>query len=152
MRRVVVGYDGSIPARVALEQGADEADLRRVPLVVLTAWSTPMVSSPYPIELDPGIFEDGARRSLDEAVGLARARHPDVEVDGELVQNDPRTALLSAVGSDDLLVVGTRGRGGVAGLLLGSVATHCIRHAACPVLVVRHVDAGSSTPEVPDVA
>jgi len=53
-----------------------------------------------------------------------------------LVQSDGRDALMSQLEADDLLVIGTRGLGGVLGLVLGSVASYCIRNAPCPVIVV----------------
>lgn len=136
VKRVVIGLDGSSTARVALGVAEDEAALRAVPLVIVTAWSPPSVSTPYPIAYDPETFEQPARQQLDDAAAEVTARHPELVVETVLVQSDARDALMTQLAADDLLVIGTRGLGGVLGLLLGSVASYSIRHAPCPVLVV----------------
>jgi nucleotide-binding universal stress UspA family protein len=134
--RVIVGYDGSGASTAALEEGAKQAEWQELPLEVITAWSVPAVSSPYPIDLDPHDFERDARHILDDGVRRLRQLHPKVDVTARAVQDDPRNALLAATAEDDYLVVGSRGCGGVVGMLLGSVAARCIREAPCPVLVV----------------
>ena len=95
-----------------------------------------MVSTPYPIAYDPHTFEEPAQKLVDEAAAEIRAGHPGVTVETVLVQSDPRDALMSQLEADDLLVIGTRGLSGVLGLVLGSVASYCIRNAPCPVIVV----------------
>lgn len=114
----------------------DEAKLRGRPLVLVNAWSPPMVSTPYPIAYDPYTFEEPAQKLVDEAAAEIRAGHPELTVETVLVQSDARDALMSQLEADDLLVIGTRGLGGVLGLVLGSVASYCIRNAPCPVIVV----------------
>jgi nucleotide-binding universal stress UspA family protein len=69
-------------------------------------------------------------------VDRAKAAEPDLEILGGLVEDRPATALLSAARDAELLVVGSRGRGGFAGLLLGSVSAQCVHHAPCPMVVV----------------
>jgi nucleotide-binding universal stress UspA family protein len=83
-------------------------------------------------------LEAAARNLLDACVDEARSADPDVDVQGELVEGRPAGALLEAARSADLLVVGSRGRGGFAGLLLGSISAQCVHHAPCPVVVVPH--------------
>lgn len=95
-----------------------------------------MVSTPYPIAYDPYTFEEPAQKLVDEAAAEVRAQHPELSVETMLVQSDARDALISQLEADDLLVIGTRGLGGVLGLVLGSVASYCIRNAPCPVIVV----------------
>lgn len=70
------------------------------------------------------------------AVEEAQAADPEVDVQGELIEGRPASALLEAAGDADLLIVGSRGRGGFTGLLLGSVSAQCVHHAPCPVVVV----------------
>jgi nucleotide-binding universal stress UspA family protein len=135
--RVIIGYDGSEAASAALAEGAAQAEMRGVPIEVVTAWTFPAVSTPYPISLDPQIFERDAKKICDDGVRWLHERYPQVEVTSRVIGDDPRNALVDATTEDDLLVVATRGRGGVGRMLLGSVAAHCVRGAPCPVLVVR---------------
>ena len=134
-RRVVVGVDGSEPSQRALEWAAIEARMRAVPMLIVTAWLLP--ASPYPIDLDAGSYGQAAEalleRSLLDVRSLADGA---LEVELRAVHDDARSALMDVVTVDDLLVVGSRGGGSIAGLLLGSVASYCVRHAPCPVLVV----------------
>lgn len=143
---VAVGHDGSRTAAAALTAAAAEAGLRGCRLHVIRAWS--ITGAPRPPEVAHGIVPSVAqfaaevrrRLSADVAAVLGEPR-------GEVVLHAPRAAaapaLLAAAATADLLVVGTRGLGGVAGLLLGSTSEQVIRHAACPVLVVP--SAGSGT-------
>lgn len=136
MAKVVVGVDGSRASRRALGLGVEEARLRRLDLVAVIAWHTPMVSMPYPIAIDPYEYERSAQHTLDEAVGAVVGEAiDDPVITRRVAKGDARDVLLDGLVADDLLVVGTRGFGGVLGLLLGSVASHCIQHAPCPVLV-----------------
>ena len=84
-------------------------------------------------------FEDTAKQTLSAAL---RAVCPDEVtqplVEQLVVQDSPAQALVGAAKGADLLVVGSRGRGGFAGLLLGSVSAQCVHHAPCPVVVVPH--------------
>jgi nucleotide-binding universal stress UspA family protein len=89
--------------------------------------------------IDREVFEKASRALLEEmvgpAVGAAAARPRSVQL--VPVHTGPARALLEAAIGADLLVVGSRGRGGMKGLLLGSVSQQCIHHAPCPVVVVR---------------
>jgi nucleotide-binding universal stress UspA family protein len=78
----------------------------------------------------------GAREFLEATVAEAKAAEPELDVIGELAEMRPAAALLAAARDADLLVVGSRGHGGFAGLLLGSVSSQCVHHAPCPVVVV----------------
>lgn len=71
------------------------------------------------------------------ADALRRASEAGVTVTGEVAEGHPAEVLLKAAAGADLLVVGSRGHGGFAGMLLGSVSSHAVHHAHCPVLVVR---------------
>jgi nucleotide-binding universal stress UspA family protein len=136
--KVVVGVDGSPGSDAALLWAADEASRRDESLLVVHAWTLPVVdATPFGAPtVDLTLIEDSARKVLSDALDAARAAVPDLQVEGRTVRRSPATALLDAVGSDDLLVVGSRGRGGFAGLLLGSVSSQVAHHAHCPVVVV----------------
>ena len=132
---VVVGVDGSPASERAVGLAFEEASLRGVDLVAVHAWS------------DSGVFEfPGADWSTQQAMGeetlserLAgwQERYPDVLVRRIVVADKPARQLLEQAESAQLLVVGSRGRGGFAGMLLGSVSTAVINAARMPVLVVR---------------
>ena len=117
---VVVGVDDSPAAREALARAATEASWRKLPLTVLHA-GEPAADA----------------RWLDGAVAGCRDTWPDVAVTPRIVAGRPAELLLAAATAGDLLVVGSRGRDGVRGLLLGSTSQEVLHHPPCPVLVVR---------------
>ena len=88
----------------------------------------------------PGVSAEGQRRAeqmLREAVERVRSDHPAVNVETAVVEGPPAQVLVDMSADADLLVVGSRGRGGFSELLLGSVSQQCVHHARCPVTVVR---------------
>ena len=87
-----------------------------------------------------GVFDPAAEATkvLDDAVAKLRARHPSVEIHTSVTEGYTAQILVEASAGADLLVVGSRGHGEFAGMLLGSVSEHCVAHAHCPVLVFRH--------------
>lgn len=131
---IVVGVDGSDPSRAALQWAVDEAKLRRGKVHVITAWHYPPV--PSTVE-DSGTNDSfhAAERLQSDALAAVAAEGTDIT--GMLVRGAPATALMDAAKDADLLIVGSRGHGGFAGLLLGSVSSHVAHHASCPVLIVR---------------
>jgi nucleotide-binding universal stress UspA family protein len=145
---IVVGVDGSAGAARALEWAVAEAGLRKASLHVVHAWSVPLIDAiPEPWVLgspqvgpsDEEVYEHfaaTARKVLDEALDQARALEPGLEIIGELTEMRPAPALISAAEDAELLVVGSRGRGGFKGLLLGSVSAQCVHHAPCPVVII----------------
>jgi nucleotide-binding universal stress UspA family protein len=135
--KIVVGVDGSPSSNAALEWGAQQAELTSAELEVVTAWQWPMIyGDPFalPPDYDPGAH---ARETLEDSVSTARAAHPKVEFRGIVVEGRPAPVLVGASHGADLLVVGSRGHGEFAGMLLGSVSEHCTSNAYCPVLVLR---------------
>jgi nucleotide-binding universal stress UspA family protein len=134
MGQIVVGVDGSDHAIGALRWATEEAALRGAELVVLCAWEFPHALNPVTMlttEADP--FRADAKASLEraiEAVGPA-----DVVVLPHVVEGSAAQLLVEASSDAELVVVGSRGRGGFAGLLLGSVSQHVSAHARGPVLV-----------------
>jgi nucleotide-binding universal stress UspA family protein len=135
--RIVVGVDGSETARTALRWALDEARLRNATVEVVHGWHMPYPDG-YPdgvVDLDPGRFERDARQLLDRIVEEGdTAGVPAVEP--ILVGDGAARTLLDLAKGADLLVVGSRGRGGFTGLLLGSVSQQVVHHAPCPVVVI----------------
>jgi nucleotide-binding universal stress UspA family protein len=145
---VVAGVDGSPGARKALAWAVDEA----TPAPVLAS-RRPRLDGAAD-RRDAGALGDrlpadrarrrrGLRASrrlakgvLDEALDEAKGWAPELEIEGELVESRAAGALIAAAGDAELLVVGSRGRGGFGGLLLGSVSAQCVHNASCPVVVV----------------
>lgn len=143
-RRVVVGVDGSPGGRLALVAALRTAAARRARLDVVTAVPPPVVwtrGAPVEVPDVDAIRDDTARRARD-LVGEVRqelAGVPgidDVEVTLTVTHAPPVLSLRDAAEGADLLVVGSRGRGAVRSMLLGSVALHCTTHAPSPVLIV----------------
>lgn len=125
---VTVGVDTSQPSLVALGFAAERAAQRRVPLRVLHAWTPgPGGAAGTPDE----------RAAVEEAVEPWRRTFPELDLTIDLVGGSPAATLIEASRSAQLVVVGSRGRGGLAGMLLGSVSQQVIQHAGCPVAVVR---------------
>lgn len=140
-RVVVVGIDGSAQAGRALDFAFDEASRRGWSLRVLHAWDVSVIgfdvdASTYPAG---GIFDDvkdaEARLSAEVLAGHV-GRYPDVEVHVCLRRGSPAQLLVEASREASLLVVGSRGRGGFASLLLGSVSHKVIHRSACSVAIV----------------
>lgn len=134
--RVVVGVDGSDSALEALQWAADYTSAVGGELVVVSTWEPP-TSYGFYLAAESVDLDATTLAVAEDQVTKALAGHPGLPVTIK-VERGPAALLLVAESRDaDLLVVGSRGRGGFAGLLLGSVSTHCIHHAACPVVVCR---------------
>ncbi|MEV1147544.1 universal stress protein [Micromonospora sp. NPDC049799] len=130
---VLVGVDGSESADLAVGYAADEA-ARRAATLVLAHVRDPDASGP---EGGPKAGA-GGDVLLDAAAAALRAAHPDLVVEERVLRSArPEQALVEASGDAALVVVGSRGRGGFTGLLLGSVSQALVQHARCPVLVAR---------------
>lgn len=143
---VVLGVDGSAAGEKAVDFAFTEAALHGTGLVAVHAWTER--TAPMPAARDalvryrnrPAALAQGEERLLAEALAGHRERYPDVTVRQEVVHGGPREALIEASRTARLMVVGARGRGGLAGLLLGSVSQAMLHHAHCPVAVVRGAD------------
>jgi nucleotide-binding universal stress UspA family protein len=136
---VVLGVDGSPVASGAVVKAFEEASLRGAELVAVHAWLDPVpvqAGDVLPVLYDVAEVEAQEARLLAEALAGCRELYPEVTVREELVRASARTCLVEQSAAAQLLVVGTRGRGGFAGLLLGSVSQAALHHADCPVLVV----------------
>jgi nucleotide-binding universal stress UspA family protein len=137
--RVVVGVDGSDLSDAAVGFAFDEAALRGIDLTAVHAWHYPVSSSPGEMIFAACVRPDVAdiqHKILTQALAAHRERHPEVPVVPVLAQGSPAAVLVHESIGAELLVVGSRGHGGFAGLLLGSVSDAAIRHAGCPVAVI----------------
>lgn len=134
---VAVGVDGSPGSLAALRFAVAEARVRKARLCVILAWTIP-IGGDLPGGMLPELvadFEKEAERELTDC--LAGVDTAGLEVEPVTVEGAAGRALVDASEDATILVVGSRGRGGFKGLLLGSVSGQCVGHAACPVVVVR---------------
>jgi nucleotide-binding universal stress UspA family protein len=138
-REIVVGVDGSVPGRTALRWAAIEATRYSTPLRILHAYHWPWLDEPFAIsdaERAPSVAR-AAEEIVSAAVDEARGVAPSVTITSAAVAGTPAAVLLHAAGPDALLVVGDRGHGGFARLLLGSVSSQVAMYAHCSVAIVR---------------
>jgi nucleotide-binding universal stress UspA family protein len=140
--KVVVGVDGSGPSRSALRWAADEAAEHGAELLAVMAWSEPVPPIPgiygRPPTMDVGSSPYArAAQALADLVTEELGDQPAVPVKTELAEGNPARVLIDKAADADLLVVGSRGHGGFAGLLLGSTSQHVSAHAHGAVAVVR---------------
>lgn len=137
---VVVGVDGSADADHALGYAFAAARRLGTTLVALTCWSDPTIDGPFPaygnLPLDLTPLDAATSEELGHRLAPWRVRYPEVPVDARVEHARPVRPLLDAGRQARLLVVGTRGRGKITGLLLGSTSQSLIAHAECPVVVV----------------
>ena len=129
---VLVGIDCSPASELALAIAFEEASFRGVELTALHAWSDAAV-----YQLPWVDWPEEAERSLAEYLAGWRERYPDVTVNRLLVLDHPGRALIEESESAQLVVVGSHGRGGVAGMLLGSVGNAVVHSVHAPVIVAR---------------
>ena len=136
MERIIVGVDGSESAVEALRWAVDEARRRNATVEAVYAWHQPFVGGyAYMGEVNLGHFEEEARQILDAAVDAVDASGiPPVE--RTLTPGGAAGVLVEAAKGASLLVVGSRGRGGFSGLLLGSVSQQAAHHSPCPIVIV----------------
>lgn len=141
MPGIVVGIDGSDGSKHALAWAAEEARLRHVSLTLVAAWTLP--ASAYGgmgwSGIGTELLEDlrkAAEERLDELCRELSGQLEGLTVERRVVESAPAAALVEAADGADLLVVGTRGHGGFAGLLLGSVSQQCAHHSPCPVVII----------------
>lgn len=152
MSTVLVGVDGSPGAETALRWALGEARLRGATLHVVYVWRLPLyATAPEPAFAGAPPFHGALDEEFGEAMaseaqevlnrciaGIEReAEELGVEVRAEAIRGNPSHVLVGLAGDADLLVVGSRGRGGFKGLLLGSVSQQCVQHSPCPTVVVR---------------
>lgn len=150
---IVVGVDGSRFSRAALDWALAEAANRGCSVRALMVWhaAPPMAAGrPSTVGLgtqSPGEPDNGPMRTLDQLVTEAAAAHEGVRVDAEVVRGGAPEVLAGASADAQLLVLGSHGHGQLFQAALGSVSQHCVRHAACPVVVLPASLAPAPEPE-----
>lgn len=135
---VVIGLDGSENSVPALEAAMKEASLRDATLIAVHAWSDLPMSTMDPVAQVGALYDEATIADTVVAERLAgwSEQYPDVNVEHRVVMDRPEVAIVEAAKGAQLVVVGSRGRGGITGLLLGSTSIKVLRHAECPVMVV----------------
>ena len=131
---IVVGVDGSAESILPLEWAQKLGQALDATITAVTAWHMETVFGSYIIpDWDP---DEDARKILKDAVFEAFGDIPPEGFRGICVRGRPAQVLMEAAKTAHMLIVGSRGHGGFAGMLLGSVSAACAEHASCPVLVV----------------
>jgi nucleotide-binding universal stress UspA family protein len=139
MKKIVVGVDGSPTSEEALRWAFEEAKLAGAELVVVHAWSYPYPGWRSGDKEPRDDMKVDALRQLEASIDALGHREGDgVQVHANLVEDSAAKALIDEAASADLVVVGSRGRGGLKSMLLGSVSRAVVQHAPCPVAVIRH--------------
>jgi nucleotide-binding universal stress UspA family protein len=136
-RPIVLGVDGTPAGEAAVAFAFAAASARHVPLVAVHAWPLPFIGT---VPVDPGVLaaaEESARKVLPACLAGWTEKFPDVAVRQVVANDRPAHLLLREAERAQLVVVGSRGHGLVAGMVLGSVSHALVHHAPCPVAVVR---------------
>ncbi|THJ67465.1 universal stress protein [Arthrobacter echini] len=133
VRTIVVGVDGSASSVAALQLAASLMPLAGEVIHAVAAWQQPFVLSPYtPMEWN---YEEVSQRALDQALTDAFPDGGPAGLESRTVQGAPAPVLIEESKHASMVVVGSRGLGGFAGLLLGSVSSAVAERVSCPVLV-----------------
>ena len=138
-KTIVVGVDGSPGSRAALTWAAAEAADHGAELVVINVWEHTLLPPAGSITVSEHYVPDPSQRTAEDLVKVIQeelGEQPSVLVQPRVKQGSPAKVLIEESATADLLVVGTRGHGGFAGLVLGSVSQHVAAYAKCPVTVV----------------
>jgi nucleotide-binding universal stress UspA family protein len=138
--RIVVGVDGSQASQEALAWAMLQAELTGASVDAVIAWHDPVVIGGMPrgpvAVLEQAAFGEFAATTLGNSIRAVSA-DSSVSVNPVVRHGHAAQVLLDAAEGADLLVVGSRGHGGFAGVLLGSVSQYCVYHAPCPVVIIR---------------
>ena len=142
--RIVAGIDGSESSASALRWAIRQAALTGAAVDAVIAWHYPDLAASGiavgAVEPTYGFFRENAEKIAADAISSTVDPASDVPVSARVAQGHAAQVLLDASAGASLLVVGSRGHGGFAEALLGSVSQHCVQHALCPVVVVRGPD------------
>ena len=145
--RIVVGVDGSEPSLAALRWAQHLATLSSTTVLVVAVWEPAtafgLVGAGWGAVPPDWDIEGTTRLALDKSIVAALGDDGAHGVEARVEQGGPAQVLIELSADAQMLVVGSRGHGGFASLLLGSVSGACVEHARCPVLVVREPAAES---------
>jgi nucleotide-binding universal stress UspA family protein len=138
MSRIVVGFDGSSEAEAALAMAVEEAQLRKLPLRLVCAWEVPPLEYAGVTFAPAPDYSDAAKLHAETvlAAGQERLASSGVEFEAVAIAGHPTSVLLEESRGARLLVVGSRGRGALKGLVLGSVSQALAHHCPAPLLIV----------------
>jgi nucleotide-binding universal stress UspA family protein len=136
-RRIVVGVDGSDSSKAALAWAIRQARLTGAVVDAVMTWEFPAMYG-FGMAVIPGTdFEQTAVEVLADTIAEVSADAGPVKIRSKVAEGNAAQVLLDESAGADLLVVGSRGHGGFAEALLGSVGQHCVHHATCPIVVIR---------------
>jgi nucleotide-binding universal stress UspA family protein len=139
--RIVVGVDGSSSSKAALAWAVEQAGLTGSSVEAVTAWHYPVMVGGIPFApigvIDSPDYGDFATQVLSDVIGATVDPDGPVKVSSVVREGNAAQVLLEAAKGAEMLVVGSRGHGGFAEALLGSVSQACVHHAPCPVVIVR---------------
>ncbi|GGB33065.1 universal stress protein [Flexivirga endophytica] len=136
-RRIVVAVDGSESSLKAVDFAADAAHGAGATVEVVSVWGDPVLAAGLPVWDDPDEVQRAVTDDLERARTAALERHAGLTVTTEVARGQAAPEIARLADGADLLVVGSRGRGGFASLLLGSVSRRLVSSASCPVAVIR---------------
>lgn len=134
---IVVGIDGSSQSQSALDWAVRQAEKQGSGVRAVAVWHQPVHFAATPRPFPGRQLQEAAQKAVDQAVSDATKDAPGCEVEASVQRGHPPHVLLNAARNAEMLVLGYRGRGGVAGMLLGSVVLQCVQQATCPVVVIR---------------
>ncbi len=146
---VIAGFDGSDDARAAADLAGWEADRRRLPLRLIHGFQAAPPYGVAGLAYDPQIPIRDCRAMLNAEAARIRERYPDLVVDTAVIGGSPAGVLVDESKTASLVVVGSRGLGGLIGMLAGSVSSQVAAHAHAPVVVVRPPAGKATTPPAP---
>ena len=137
--KIIVGVDGSPSSNAALEWAAQEAEIRGSTLELIHAWNYPNLGyEGYVAVLED--FEKDASALLNEVVASVRKNYPNLKLVSPLIQGPTAQTIMDRAKEADMVVVGSRGRGGFSALLLGSVGQQLVHHCPAPVVIIHLAD------------
>lgn len=139
-RRIVVGIDGSEVSAEALRWAVDHARTLKAEVHAVMAWNIPMSIYLAPVYREED-YERDAERLMDKTLAEVAEHADGVSITKHMIGRSAGLALARAAEGAEMLVIGSHGRGFLAGMHLGSVANYCAHHAPCPVLLIRGVSA-----------
>lgn len=137
---IVVAVDGSAASRAAVQWAANTATKRGVPLRLAASYPTPeMFYSAALMPADELLYDirGETAEKIDEARTIALNAAPELQVEDEIVEGNPIDMLLNLSEEVTMIVMGSRGLGGLPGMVMGSVSAAVVSHASCPVVIVR---------------